>query len=190
MTIIDLLLTAVALSMDALAVSITKGIALDQKNNFKSALKVGIYFGGFQALMPTVGYLLGSSIHGEIKALDHWVAFGLLVFIGVKMILDARKENDAQEQTGNPVSAMVLLPLAVATSIDALAVGISLAMVNTNLPFSVFTIGLVTLLICTLGVLLGKPLSRILKNKAGFIGGMMLVFIGIKILIEHISGGI
>ncbi len=190
MTTVDLILTAIALSMDALAVSITTGIALKDKLSFGKAAKVGLFFGGFQALMPAIGFLLGRSIHELIKSLDHWAAFLMLFIIGAKMLYDAIKGGEDEAAGENPVANKVLLPLAVATSIDALAVGISLAMTDANLVVSVSVIGLITFVICVVGVLLGKQLRKILKNYAGMAGGVILIGIGLKILIEHLSTGI
>jgi len=190
MTFGDLLLTAVALSMDALAVSITTGIALKNELSVGKAMKVGLFFGGFQALMPAVGFLLGRSIHHLIMSLDHWAAFFMLFIIGAKMLYDAIKGGEDKVEAEDPVATSVLLPLAIATSIDALAVGISLAMTDANLVMSISVIGLVTFVICVIGVLLGKQLRKILKNYAAMAGGVILMLIGLKILIEHLSAGI
>lgn len=190
MGMIELLLTAVALSMDALAVSITNGMTI-RKLSWKHALKTGLFFGFFQALMPTIGYLAGSTIRDVIVSIDHWVTFGLLAVIGGKMAWDALHEKE--EEAGkieDPTNTLTLMMMAIATSIDALAVGIGLALTNVNIIASALCIGLVTFVLCTLGVMLGKKLGDAFQKRAQVAGGVVLVLIGLKILIEHLVQGI
>lgn len=191
MSLIALFLTALALSMDALAVAITTGIALRKRLNLKRAVKVGIFFGGFQALMPLIGYMLGQRIRHLIASLDHWAAFLMLGVIGGKLLYDAVKcEQAGVCMVDNPTATGVLLPLAVATSIDALAVGISLAMTGVDIYLCVALIGVITFSVCVVGVMLGKQLQKLLRNYAGMAGGVILILIGIKILAEHLIKGI
>lgn len=188
MTPVVLLLTAVALSMDALAVSISNGMTIKHLR-LRDALKTGFFFGAFQALMPAIGWLAGTSVREMIVSLDHWVAFGLLALIGGKMIWDTVHGED-DEHVSNPTDTRVLLVMAVATSIDALAVGISLAMEQVSVAAATATIGLVTFALCTAGMMLGKKLGEACQKRAGFIGGVILIAIGLKILIEHLSQGV
>lgn len=188
MTPVVLLLTAVALSMDALAVSISNGMTIKHLR-LRDALKTGFFFGAFQALMPAIGWLAGTSVREMIVSLDHWVAFGLLALIGGKMIWDTVHGED-DEHVSNPTDTRVLLVMAVATSIDALAVGISLAMEQVSVAAATATIGLVTFALCTAGMLLGKKLGEACQKRAGFIGGVILIAIGLKILIEHLLQGV
>lgn len=183
-----LLLTAVALSMDALAVSISNGMTIHDLKA-RDALKTGFFFGAFQALMPAIGWLAGTSIRDMIVSVDHWVAFGLLAVIGGKMIWDTFHEQE-DDCVANPTDTRVLLIMAVATSIDALAVGISLAMEQVAIVPAALTIGLVTFSLSALGVLLGKKLGETCQKRAGLIGGIILILIGLKILIEHITQGV
>lgn len=188
MTTTMLLLTAVALSMDALAVSISNGMTI-RDLKVRDALKTGLFFGAFQALMPAIGWLAGTSVRDLIVSVDHWVAFGLLALIGGKMIWDTFHE--AQDGgVSNPTDTRVLLVMAVATSIDALAVGISLAMEQVAIAPAALTIGLVTFSLSTMGVLLGKKLGDAFQKRAGCIGGVILVLIGLKILLEHLAQGV
>lgn len=190
MGIIELLLTAVALSMDALAVSITNGLTI-RKLSIKHALKTGLFFGFFQALMPAIGYLAGSSIRDLIQPIDHWVTFGLLAVIGGKMAWDALHEKDDEEdKVEDPTNTVTLTMMAIATSIDALAVGIGLALTNVNIIASALCIGLVTFVLCTFGVMLGKKLGDAFQKHAQVIGGLVLIAIGLKVLIEHLIQGI
>ena len=189
MTVLTILLMALSLAMDAMAVSVTLGIC---KGSVKlsDALRAGIYFGAFQAAMPALGYLAGSRLSGIIQPIDHLIAFALLAFIGVKMIYEALREKAVEDDdscpVGNPMSHKRMLILAIATSIDALAAGISLALDKLPLIESVITIGLVTFAISFAAVLLGKRLGVIFQKRASIFGGAVLILIGIKILIEHI----
>ena len=183
----ELLLLAVGLSMDAFAVSICKGLAA-KRASLKNMLLCGLWFGGFQALMPLVGYYLGSLFTDVIKAVDHWVAFVLLVLIGANMIREAcsKKEEDAAEEAD--FSFRTMLVMAVATSIDALAVGISLAMAgNVNIWTSILLIGVTTCLLSMIGVKVGSIFGDRFEKKAELAGGVILIVLGIKILLEHLG---
>ncbi|NLW10927.1 MAG: manganese efflux pump [Clostridiaceae bacterium] len=188
MTGLTILLLALSLAMDAMAVSVTLGIC---KGSVKlsDALKAGVYFGAFQAIMPALGYLAGSRLSGIIEPIDHWIAFALLAFIGAKMIYEAAWEKTVDDAeacpVGDPMSHKRMLVLAIATSIDALAAGISLALDRLPLMESVLTIGLVTFVISFAAVLLGRRLGVIFQKRASIFGGAVLILIGIKILMEH-----
>ena len=194
MSFMSLILIAFCLSMDAFAVSITNGIII--KNvRLNDALKIGLYFGFFQALMPIMGWAAGIHFKDYIVAFDHWIAFVLLGFIGVKMIISALKEEKdrADEQDAsqdericeNPLCAQYLLMLSVATSIDALAAGVSFAFFDIGIFASALLIGLITFTLSTFGVLIGKGCGGLLQKKAEIIGGSILTLMGVKILIEH-----
>ena len=183
----ELLLLAVGVSMDAFAVSICKGLAM-KKATLKAGLTCGIWFGGFQALMPLLGFFLGSLFAHAIEAIDHWVAFGLLALIGGNMLREALGgEEDECEDCENSLTVKSMLPMAIATSIDALAVGISLAVVNANIWVSVAFIGVVTFLLSGAGVKLGSVFGARYKTKAEIAGGVILILLGLKILLEHLG---
>ncbi|NLP48787.1 MAG: manganese efflux pump [Clostridiales bacterium] len=179
----ELLFLAVALSMDALAVSVCKGMAQKQ-NSFKNMVLAGTFFGGFQALMPLLGYLLAFGFKEHIIAIDHWIAFGLLLALGLKMIHDSRKGECALEE--KPFDFKVMLLMAVATSIDALAVGVTFAFLDVNIFLAASLIGLVTFIISALGVGLGYLFGNKLNSKAELLGGLILIVMGSKILFEHL----
>ena len=182
----DLLLLAIALSMDALAVSLCKGCAAD-KASARGALTVGMYFGLFQALMPFLGYVLGERFSGLIGKIDHWVAFVLLVVIGAKMVLDARSSDD--EDVGAGLGFRVMLSLAVATSIDAFAVGITFAALGVSpLTPPLLLIGATTFVLSAVGYVVGRKIGSLLEKKAEIVGGAVLMFLGMKILAEHLGG--
>lgn len=185
MDIITILLLGVGLSMDAFSVSVTDGIVLG-KPKFREALKIAFFFGFFQFLMPVLGFLLGSAFARLITAFDHWVAFGLLAFIGGKMIWEAIFEKDECENNKNPLETYTLFILAIATSIDALAVGITFATMAVSVLFASLIIGVLTFFICLFGVYLGSWCGNLLGNKAEIAGGLVLLGIGVKILIEHL----
>ena len=182
------LFTGIGLAMDAFAVSICKGLGM-KKVNGKQALVIGLFFGGFQALMPMIGWLLGKQFERYIVSIDHWVAFVLLVFIGGKMIAEARKP--AAEATpvamAQPLDLQELLVMAVATSIDALAVGISFAFLNYPMMEAVTVIGVTTFFISVAGVYIGNYFGNKYQKKAEMAGGVILVLIGAKILLEHLG---
>ena len=192
MNIAELILTAVGLSMDAFAVSICKGIKMKQMN-YKQAVVIALFFGGFQGLMPFIGWLLGVSFAQYITEIDHWIAFGLLNLIGIKMLVDARKDSKSCEAEEYPLEEerldlKELLLLAIATSIDALAVGITFALFPaTNIVISVVSIGAITFGFSFVGVKLGKQFGSAFENKAEIAGGIILCLIGTKILLEHLG---
>ena len=202
MNITTIVLTAFALAMDAFAVSVTKGMTL--KNLTKAiAIKIALFFGVFQAAMPLIGWLLGISFQGYIKAIDHWIALILLSILGGKMIYEfyeSRKEGTSEnEDTESEVSTTLegeennkyeisnkeLTTLAIATSIDALAVGISFAFLNVNIVSSSLIIVIITFIVCFIGVIAGKKIGAIFKDYAELIGGIILILIGINIFNEH-----
>ena len=178
----ELFFIAVGLSMDAFAVSLCKGLAT-KKLKAKHFLIVGLWFGGFQALMPALGYLLGSGFEQYISMLDHWIAFILLGFLGGKMIYESFRE---EETTISSFSTKTLLTLGVATSIDALAVGVSMAFLKTSIYFPAFIIGFVTFSLSLIGVICGYRFGKIKGINVELFGGIILIGIGIKILIEHL----
>ena len=187
MGIAELLLLAVGLSMDACAVSICKGLAI-KKATLKEGAICGIWFGGFQALMPLIGFFLGSLFAEAIEAFDHWIAFGLLAFIGINMLREAFSKGEEQEGSGADLSFKTMFLMAIATSIDALAVGISLAMAgNVNIFWAVALIGVVTFLLSAAGVKIGNIFGSRFEKKAQAAGGIILILLGIKILLEHLG---
>ena len=182
----ELLLLAVGLSMDAFAVSICKGLSM-KKAGLKEGAICGTWFGGFQALMPLIGFFLGALFADAIEAFDHWVAFGLLAIIGINMLREAFGK-DEEEAHDADLSFKTMLIMAIATSIDALAVGISLAMAgNVNIVVAVLLIGVVTFLMCALGVKIGNVFGSRFEKKAQAAGGIILILLGIKILLEHLG---
>ena len=185
MNFLSLLMLAVGLSMDAFAVAICKGLAL-KKIAFRHALIVGLWFGGFQALMPLLGFLLAAQFREAIAAYDHWIAFGLLVLIGGNMIREAIFEKEEQE-TDSALSFRSMLPLAIATSIDALAVGVTFAFLNVRIVPSVTLIGVTTLILSMAGVKMGSLFGAKYEKKAEILGGVILILLGIKILLEHLG---
>ena len=191
MSFLNIFLTGFALSMDAFAVSVTKGITLKNINS-KIAFKIAFSFGFFQGIMPFIGIRFES----YIKSIDHWIAFFLLSFIGLKMILEAvgsnridfknESEKDTYMKSISTIDNKEILILSIATSIDALAVGVSFAFLSISIFPVCFSIFLITLIVCFLGVLIGKKLGSVFKNYAQIIGGVILIFIGASILNEHI----
>ena len=179
----ELFLVGIGLSMDAFAVSVCKGLAM-KKADSKGMATCGVWFGGFQALMPLIGYFVGISFADLVTDVDHWIAFVLLAFIGGKMIKEAC-EKDEEEAHNPDFSFKTMFLLAVATSIDALAVGVSFAFLRVDIWTSILLIGLMTGAFSALGVLLGHMFGNRFKSKAEFLGGLILVAIGIKILLEH-----
>jgi putative Mn2+ efflux pump MntP len=184
MSLLELFIIAVGLSMDAFAVSICKGLSV-QKMKFRHALICGAYFGGFQALMPSIGYLLGSQFESMITQIDHWIAFILLAIIGINMIKESREDDEEKLDDSFGVSTM--LTLAVATSIDALAVGVTFAFLQVNIVWAVIFIGSVTFILSAIGVRVGHVFGMKYKSKAEFAGGLILVLMGVKILLEHLG---
>ena len=187
--VIELFLLGVGLSMDAFAVSVCKGLGM-RKLNKKQALIIGLYFGGFQALMPFVGWLLGSQFQKYITSIDHWIAFILLGFIGGKMMIEAVREWNEEEVVDvmdAPIDHKNMLVLAVATSIDALTVGITFAFLGTPIVEAITIIGITTMVISIAGVVVGNFFGSRYKSKAEIIGGLILVLLGLKILLEHLG---
>lgn len=184
MSFITLLLLATGVSMDAFAVAICKGLAI-QKLDWKKAAVVGLWFGGFQALMPTIGYVLGIQFADKITAIDHWIAFALLVFLGVKMIKGALGPETDEEN--DDISPRAMFILAIATSIDALAIGITLAFLDVNILAAVSFIGITTFLFSVVGVKIGHAFGTRYKSKAEILGGIVLIVLGVKILLEHLN---
>lgn len=183
MDLLSLFLIAVGLSMDAFAVSVCKGLATP-KYKLKYSMICGAWFGGFQALMPAVGYLLGVNFKKYITAIDHWIAFVLLALIGFNMIREALKNDDEGADPSFTAKSMSLL--AVATSIDALAIGITFAFLDVNIVAAVLFIGVCTFVISAAGVKIGSVFGTRFKSKAEIAGGAILIILGLRILIEHL----
>lgn len=182
MGITELVIISIGLAMDAFAVSIGKGLSL-RRIKFGHVMSVGLWFGGFQALMPLIGYFLGSAFAAIVSDFDHWVAFFLLGIIGFNMIRDSfSKEEDKHDDN---FSFKVMFMLAVATSIDALAVGVSFAFLCVNIIEAVLVIGIITFVFSAMGLKIGNVFGMRYKSKAEFTGGLVLVLMGIKILVEH-----
>ena len=189
MGIFALLLLAISLSMDAFAVSLCKGLSM-QKASLKAGLICGGWFGLFQALMPLIGFFLGALFYDAISAFDHWIAFGLLALIGANMLKEALSKEECCEccDQNADLSPKTMFVMAIATSIDALAVGISLAMTgNVNIYIAVALIGLITFLMSGLGVKIGSIFGSRFEKKAQAAGGIILVLLGLKILLEHLG---
>lgn len=184
MGILELFILAVGLSMDAFAVSVCKGLAMP-KITLKKTLTVGLWFGGFQALMPAAGYLLGVQFRDKITAVDHWIAFILLGLIGANMIKEACSGDCEEENESLDIRTMFLL--AVATSIDALAVGITFAFLDVHIPAAVSFIGITTFTLSAVGVKIGNVFGTRYKSKAELAGGVILILLGLKILLEHLG---
>lgn len=182
MSLIELLLIAVGLSMDAFAVSVCKGLSL-RRLKPRHALLVGLYFGGFQALMPMLGWALGARFESVIQSVDHWIAFILLALIGVGMIREAGHEEELNDDLG----FRTMLLLAVATSIDALAVGVTFAFLQVRILPAAALIGCTTFALSALGVYIGHVFGLKYKAKAETAGGVILIGIGLKILLEHLG---
>ena len=177
---------ALGLSMDAFAVSLSKGMCI-QRLDMQRPLVIAVFFGGFQALMPLLGWLLGKQFERYITAVDHWVAFGLLAFIGGKMIFDVLKDNGIPETCEYTLRLREVLILAVATSIDALAVGITFSFLHVAIIPAISLIGAITFLLSFAGVCIGHKCGAKLQSKAEFAGGVVLILIGTKILLEHLG---
>ena len=191
MSLWEIILIGIGLSMDAFAVSVILGLST-QKPGAKEILTPGLFFGFFQAFMPLVGYFAGIYFVSKIQAFEHWIAFALLGFIGGKMIKDSFSKNTAaEEENKNPFQFMRMLVLAVATSIDALAVGVTFALFKVRIVTAALIIGLITFGISMAGVKIGNVFGIKFKSKAEFAGGLVLVLLGIKIVIEHLffNGG-
>lgn len=179
----ELFAIAVGLSMDAFAVAVCKGLSLG-KVKLKHTAIIGLYFGGFQALMPLLGYWLGSNFAHIVESIDHWIAFVLLVAIGINMI---RESHSEEENIDGSLSVKVMIPLAIATSIDALAIGVTFAFIQVQILPAVILIGITTLVLSMIGTKLGSTVGSKYDQKAELIGGVILIMMGIKILLEHIG---
>ena len=182
----ELFIIALGLSMDAFAVAVCKGLSV-RKASPRHALTAGLYFGGFQALMPLTGYLLGNQFSGYIERFDHWIAFVLLALIGFNMIKESREEEKEEEKPYAGVNFKELLILAVATSIDALAVGVTFAFLQVNIVPAITIIGCTTFVISIAGVYVGNVFGSRYKSRAELTGGIILILIGLKILLEHLG---
>jgi manganese efflux pump family protein len=185
MDLIVLIGIAVGLSMDALAVSVANGVMI-KKLHVRHAFRIAFSFGFFQAIMPLIGWAAGITFSTYIKSIDHWVAFGLLVVVGGRMIWESISSSKKDEAAKNCLHFPTLLILSIATSIDALAVGVSFAFLDITIWFPILVIGLITFVICFIGVILGNKLGPFFGNKLGIIGGLVLIGIGIEILVEHL----
>ena len=183
MNIFELFILAIGLSMDAFAVSVCKGLGME-KINKKHAFLIGLYFGGFQALMPTIGFFLGTQFKDQITSIDHWIAFVLLGLIGINMVKEALSNDE--EQADDSIAVKEMFMLAVATSIDALAVGITFAFLNVHIVSAASMIGVCTFLISFAGVKIGIIFGTKYKSKAELAGGIILILLGFKILFEHL----
>lgn len=184
MEILEIILIAIGLAMDAFAVSICKGLSM-KKMSWKKAVIVGAYFGIFQGLMPVIGYFLGTTFESLVTQIDHWIAFALLTFIGINMLREAFCNNP--ENCNDNVDFKTMIVLAIATSIDALAVGITFAFLKTNIVLAVLTIAIITFTLCVIGVKIGNKFGNKYERKAETMGGLILILMGIKILLEHLS---
>lgn len=184
MSLLTLFTLAVGLSMDAFAVAVCKGLAM-RKINMSRAAVVGLWFGGFQGLMPLIGYLLGVQFKDKITAIDHWIAFVLLGIIGLNMIKEAREGDEGEESAS--LAPADMLVLAIATSIDALAVGVTFAFLNVNIIPAVSFIAVITFTLSVIGVKVGNVFGTRYKSRAELVGGIILIVLGIKILLEHIG---
>ena len=185
----ELILIAVGLAMDAFAVAVCRGLKM-KKLNYGHGAVIALFFGGFQALMPFIGWLLGSRFEKYIVQVDHWIAFALLGFIGGRMIWEAVKEKDKDDcdcGCGEKLDLKELTVMAIATSIDALAIGITFAFLRVNIALSAGLIGVITLAISFIGVIIGHVFGSRLKSRAEIAGGVILVLIGTKILLEHLG---
>ncbi len=184
MGIIELILISIGLSMDAFVVSIGKGISLTDTNK-KKMLIIALFFGGFQALMPLLGYFIGTTFSEYITNYDHWIAFVLLAYIGINMIIEALGHDE--DDTADSFNIKEIFILAIATSIDALAVGVTFALLpNINITTSVITIGIITFVLSYIGVMFGKKIGEKFGKISEIFGGVILISIGTKILIEHL----
>lgn len=184
MSILSIIVIAIGLAMDAFAVSICKGLSM-KKMSWKKALIIGGYFGFFQALMPLIGYLLGIGFQDKVTGIDHWIAFILLGIIGINMIKEALSKEE--EGRNDSVNFKEMIVLAIATSIDALAVGITMAFLEVNIAVAITIIGIITFAISVIGVKIGNIFGNKYEKKAEFAGGVILILMGIKILLEHLG---
>jgi putative Mn2+ efflux pump MntP len=180
-SLITILIIAVSVSLDAFAVSIVGGVKA-RKSGWNDALKVGLFFGGFQAFMPLLGWLMGATLRTTITSISGWVAFALLSLIGLKMIVDALKTSEKDTKQKNLLKTKTLLLMSIATSIDALVVGVSLSLVGLPLLVSVLIIGITTFLFSVVGFRFGESLGKLFSNKVEIVGGLALICIGLNLL--------
>jgi putative Mn2+ efflux pump MntP len=185
MNLITVVFVALGLAMDAFAVSIVTG-SVYRELHIRHALRMAVFFGGFQAVMPLVGSLAGLGLKTYISPYDHWIAFGLLAFVGGKMIYEAF-EIESAERNLDPSNLMILLVLSVATSIDALAVGVTLSLLTSSIALAVLVIGLITFVLSYAGVTIGKRFGHFFESKIEIVGGLVLIAIGLKILLGHLT---
>ncbi len=185
MGLIELFLIAIGLSMDAFAVSVGKGLSVPSIKP-KHVFSVGLWFGGFQSLMPLLGFLLGISFASFVENVDHWIAFVLLGIIGFNMIKESRSRGCCDDASSPDFSMRTMFMMAVATSIDALAVGVSFAFIGANITMAIIIIGIVTFIMSAIGLKIGNIFGCRYKSKAEFAGGMILILMGLKILLEHL----
>ncbi len=184
MGLFEIIFIGIGLAMDAFAVSVCKGLSM-KSFNLKKAIIIAIYFGGFQAFMPLIGYFLGSNFQDLVVSFDHWIAFFLLGCIGVQMIKESF--DDESKNRNDKVDIRTMIVLSIATSIDALAVGVTFAFLEANIILAVSIIGIVTFLLSLFGVKIGKKFGDKFQNKAELMGGVILIIIGTKILLEHLG---
>jgi manganese efflux pump family protein len=184
MELITIFLIAIGLSFDTFAVSITTGVVVNHIQFWK-ACRIAFTLAVFQGLMPVLGWIIGMQIESVMKDYDHWIAFGLLFIIGSRMIYESLKPEDERKEF-NPFNLLFLLGIAISTSIDALVVGVTFAFIDINILLSIFIIGSVTFIVAMLGMLFGKKASRWFGKKMEIVGGVMLILIGLKILLEHL----
>lgn len=190
MGLIEIILTGIGLAMDAFAVSITNGVTVNILS-VATAIKICGAYGLFQAMMPVLGWLIGINFEKYVNTFDHWIAFGVLSFIGINMILESRKKDDTvclpENIRKESLSNGKLLALAIATSIDAFSVGVSFAFLQVSIFKPVIIIGLITFAICMIGIEVGKRCLMVFKSRAEILGGVILIIIGLKILVEHLG---
>lgn len=184
MSVLEMIVIALSLAMDAFAVSICKGLSM-KRMRWKNAIVIALYFGVFQAIMPVIGYLLGISFTEIVEQIDHFIAFMLLLIIGINMIKSSF--DDESENRNDKIDVKTMILLALATSIDALAIGVTFAFLNTNIFISSPIIGIVTFILSLIGVKVGNRFGDKFQNKAEIIGGITLILIGLKILLEHLN---
>ncbi|MBQ3409153.1 MAG: manganese efflux pump [Clostridia bacterium] len=184
MDFFEIIWVGIGLAMDAFAVSVCKGLSM-KKMNWKKANIISLYFGTFQAIMPIIGFFLGATFRGFVENIDHWIAFILLAIIGCNMIKEST--NDDNEKINDRIDIKTMLLLAIATSIDALAVGLTFALFEINIWLAIFIIGVITFTLSLIGVKIGNRFGDKLQNKAELIGGIILIIIGLRVLLEHIG---
>lgn len=184
MGVLEIVLISIGLAMDAFAVAVCKGLSM-KKMDWKKAIIIALYFGAFQALMPVIGYFLGVSFQDLVTQIDHWIAFALLGFIGVNMIKESFQEES--ETANDSIDVKTMIVLAIATSIDALAVGITFAFLRVNVILAVLLIGIITFILSLIGVKIGNKFGDKYERKAELAGGIILILMGLKILLEHLG---